>query len=290
MNTVPQPDSLHRLVKHAIDSGRAQSVTEAEGHVPRLPSCGRDRSYSGGRSRRPSHAVDRGRARPAGIPWAVLSVAGALGTVLSTPLPLGRTLATAVKALGRGDRRRCPRNSDHRDRWRARRSARRLLYSDRGCWLAGRHTADPLELGAGTRTGDAFGGHVVRSAGRQRSVPLCGRRHVNCRPPRAGPVAMAAGGACRLAGWRFRGAALDLSAIAALANRSWTPRTGLPLGTRNPAISPSKGSVFGVAGCRQHHGLDGEHRCAHARRTRRPKEDPGHGCVGRRQRIRNSDL
>ena len=30
MNTFSQPDSLHRLVKHAIDSGAAQSVAEAE--------------------------------------------------------------------------------------------------------------------------------------------------------------------------------------------------------------------------------------------------------------------
>ena len=45
MNTVPQPDSLHRLVKHAIDSGRAQSVAEARSDVPWLPSCGGDRSY-----------------------------------------------------------------------------------------------------------------------------------------------------------------------------------------------------------------------------------------------------
>ena len=32
------------------------------------------------------------------------------------------------------------------------------------------------------------------------SVPLCGRRHIDCRPPRAGPVAMAARGPCGLAG------------------------------------------------------------------------------------------
>ena len=101
MKTVPQPDSLHRLVKHAIDSGRAQSVAEAEAmfHGYRLaveigPSAADDpvnqatlvtvvalarRVFLGG-----------------------VSVTGALGTVLSTPLPVGRTLANAVEALGAG--------------------------------------------------------------------------------------------------------------------------------------------------------------------------------------------
>ena len=101
MNTVPQPDSLHRLVKHAIDSGRAQSVTEAEAMF---------RGYRLAVEIGPTAAedpVDQATlltvvALARRVFLGGVSVAGSLGTVLSTPLPLGRTLATAVKALGAG--------------------------------------------------------------------------------------------------------------------------------------------------------------------------------------------
>lgn len=99
MNTVPQPDSLHRLVKHAIDSGRAESFAEAEAMF---------RGYR--------LAVEIGSAAAEDpVNQATLltvvtlarrvflggvSVAGPRGTVLSTPPPFGRTLGVAVKALG----------------------------------------------------------------------------------------------------------------------------------------------------------------------------------------------
>ena len=99
MNTFSQPDSLHRLVKHAIDSGAAQSVAEAEAVF---------RGYR--------LAVEIGATAAADpVSQAALltvvalgrrvflggvSVAGNLSNDLLTPLPLGRTLADAVTALG----------------------------------------------------------------------------------------------------------------------------------------------------------------------------------------------
>lgn len=99
MSTAPQPDSLHRLVKHAIDSGRAQSVAEAEEMF---------RGY------RLAVVIDSTAAEDPVNQATLLtvvalarrvflggvSVTGGLSTALSTPLPLGPTLATAVKALG----------------------------------------------------------------------------------------------------------------------------------------------------------------------------------------------
>lgn len=101
MNAVSQPDSLHRLVKHVIDSGRAQSVAEAEAMF---------RGYRLAVEIGPSAAEDPVNqatlltvvALARRVFLGGVSVAGALGTVLSTPLPLGQTLATAVKALGAG--------------------------------------------------------------------------------------------------------------------------------------------------------------------------------------------
>ena len=99
MNTVPQPDSLHRLMKHAIDSGRAQSVAEAEAMF---------RGYRLAVEIGPTAAEDPVNqatlltvvALARRVFLGGVSVTGGLGTVLSTPLPLGRTLAAAVKALG----------------------------------------------------------------------------------------------------------------------------------------------------------------------------------------------
>ena len=99
MNTVPQPDSLHRLVKHAMDSGRAQSVAEAEAIF---------RGYRLAVEIGPAAAEDPVNQATLVTVVALakrvflggVSVTGSLGAGLSTPLPLGRKLATAVKALG----------------------------------------------------------------------------------------------------------------------------------------------------------------------------------------------
>ncbi|MDE2679510.1 MAG: thiamine biosynthesis protein ThiF [Gemmatimonadota bacterium] len=99
MNTAPQPDSLHRLVKHAIDSGRAESVAEAEAMF---------RGYRVAVEIGPAAAEDPVNqatlltvvALARRVFLGGVSVSAPLGTVLSTPPPLGRTLAAAVKTLG----------------------------------------------------------------------------------------------------------------------------------------------------------------------------------------------
>lgn len=93
------PDSLHRLMKHAIDSGAADSVAEAEAMF---------RGY------RLAIEIDAVAAADAVNQATLLTavalgrrvflggvvVAGGLSADLVTPLPFGRTLADAVTALG----------------------------------------------------------------------------------------------------------------------------------------------------------------------------------------------
>ena len=99
MNTFTKPDSLHRLVKQVIDSGAVKSVAEAQSMF---------RGYR--------LAVEIGATEAANpVSQAALltvvalgrrvflggvSVSGDLSTELATVLPLGQTLADAVRALG----------------------------------------------------------------------------------------------------------------------------------------------------------------------------------------------
>ena len=99
MNTLPQPDSLHRLVKHSIDSGAARSVAEAEAlfrgyHL--AVEIGATAAADGVSQAALLTAVALGRR----VFLGGVSVAGDLTADLVTPLPLGRTLADAVAALG----------------------------------------------------------------------------------------------------------------------------------------------------------------------------------------------
>ena len=98
MTTLPQPDSLHRLVKHSIDSGAAQSVAEAEAlfrsfhlaiEMAATPTDGVSQAAL-------LTAVALGRR----VFLGGVSIAGDLTADLVTPLPLGRTLGDAVFALG----------------------------------------------------------------------------------------------------------------------------------------------------------------------------------------------
>ncbi len=101
MNSIPQPDELHRLVKHAIDSGKAESIEDAEAMF---------RSYRLAIEVGPEVSADPGNqaalltlvALARRVFLGGVSVAGELSADLVTPLPLGRTLADAVTAL-RGD-------------------------------------------------------------------------------------------------------------------------------------------------------------------------------------------
>ncbi|MFH1554508.1 MAG: thiamine biosynthesis protein ThiF [Pseudomonadota bacterium] len=93
------PDSLHRLVKQAIDNGTAASIDEAEALF---------RGYRLGIELDPTAAADP--AQQAALLTAValgrrvflggVTVAGSLDTPLVLAMPIGRTLADAVRMLG----------------------------------------------------------------------------------------------------------------------------------------------------------------------------------------------
>ena len=92
------PDSLHRLVKQAIDSGTAASVDEAEAlfkgyrlGVELDPAAAADPAPAG----RVAAAVALGRR----VFLGGVTVAGPLDTPLALAMPFGRTLADAVRAL-----------------------------------------------------------------------------------------------------------------------------------------------------------------------------------------------
>ena len=99
MNTFPQPDSLHRLVKHAIDSEAAESVAAAEAMFRgyRLAvKIGAMAAADPVSQAALLTVVALGRR----VFLGGVSVAGDLSADLVAPLPLGRTLADAVTALG----------------------------------------------------------------------------------------------------------------------------------------------------------------------------------------------
>ncbi|PZN95079.1 MAG: thiamine biosynthesis protein ThiF [Hyphomicrobiales bacterium] len=99
MTAIISPDSLHRLVKLAIDSGAAATVTEAQAlfqgfrlaidFSPDDPSDPVEQATL-------LTAVALGRR----VFLGGVAVTGALDTWGSTPMPLGSALAEAVKALG----------------------------------------------------------------------------------------------------------------------------------------------------------------------------------------------
>ena len=99
MTALISPDSFHRLVKHAIDSGTAASVAEAEALF---------RGYrlavevGASAAQDPVHqaALLTTVALSRRVFLGGVTVSGALGAPLILPMPLGRTLAEAVVALG----------------------------------------------------------------------------------------------------------------------------------------------------------------------------------------------
>ena len=95
----PEPDSLHRLVKHAIDCGSAQSVAEAEA-IFRGYRLAVEIGATAAEDPVAQAALVTVVALGRRVFLGGVSVAGDLGADLTTPLPLGRTLADAVMALG----------------------------------------------------------------------------------------------------------------------------------------------------------------------------------------------
>ena len=99
MNEFAPAETLHRLVKQAIDSGMASSIDDANTIFfdYRL-------AFSIGEAevRDPAHqaALLTGIALARRVFLGGVSVAGALDVPLAVPLPLGETLRTAVETLG----------------------------------------------------------------------------------------------------------------------------------------------------------------------------------------------
>ena len=99
MNTFFEPDSLHRVVKHVIDSGAVQTIADAEalfrGYRLRVEIGAAAAADRVGQATLLT-AVALGRR----VFLGGVSVVGDLGADLVTPLPLGQTLGDAVVALG----------------------------------------------------------------------------------------------------------------------------------------------------------------------------------------------
>jgi hypothetical protein len=107
-------DTLHRLVKQAIDSGEAASVEDAQALFRRYRLTfliGPDEIS------RPDHqaALLTGVALARRVFLGGVTVEGALDVPLAVPLPLGSTVRHAVLALG-GRVQSCPRRNRQRDR------------------------------------------------------------------------------------------------------------------------------------------------------------------------------
>lgn len=99
MNKTISPDSLHRLVKQALDSGAAASVGEAEALFQGF------RLAIAFNPDEPSDPVEQAILLTAvalsrRVFLGGVSVSGQLGAAVTAPLPYGSTLAEAVAALG----------------------------------------------------------------------------------------------------------------------------------------------------------------------------------------------
>ncbi len=99
MTTMPQADSMHRLVKHAMDSGAATSITEAEaifrGYRLSVEIAATEVADPVAQATLLTLVTVARRVFLGGV-----NVAGDLDADLAVPLPLGRTLAEAIEALG----------------------------------------------------------------------------------------------------------------------------------------------------------------------------------------------
>src|SRR5215471_12138376 len=99
MNAFTPADTLHRLVKQAIDSGAAASLAEAEALFRGYRLC---LVIGEGDIGHPAHqaALLTAVALARRVFLGGVTVVGPLDTPLRVPLPLGATMATAVDALG----------------------------------------------------------------------------------------------------------------------------------------------------------------------------------------------
>ena len=99
VSTTAQVDSLHRLAKHAIDSGRAASVADAEAMLQQyclsVEIDGSQASDPVAQATLLTLVAVARRVFLGGV-----RVRGALGAELVVPLPFGRTLSEATRTLG----------------------------------------------------------------------------------------------------------------------------------------------------------------------------------------------
>lgn len=99
MDSYGLSDSLHRLVKQAVDSGEASSIAEAETLFRRYTLTFEIGETEAGDSLHQG-ALLTGVALARRVFLGGVAVTGAVETPLQVPLPLGTTLAEAIAALG----------------------------------------------------------------------------------------------------------------------------------------------------------------------------------------------
>ena len=257
MTAFTPADKLHRLVKHALDSGAAASIAEAEA------------MFAGYRARRCASATLQARdphhqaALLTAVALARRVFLGGVTVAMLPDAPLARALAVRVNPRRGGPWRSGPASRAlpdgmplDRDRRRARARAPACFTFER-CSRAGaagsfQQIADavpapapvmPLApmLAAGLAVNEAF----LFVSGQ---TAVAGRRSV-------GLVAVESGADLRLA-WRSdRRARAATPALAPVADRSGPSRPGLSLGARAAALFESQAAASGSSRHRHHHGV-----------------------------------
>ena len=157
MTSYSLADSLHRLVKHALDTGAASSVAEAEAMFRRYSLTF---TIDTAEARDPLHqaALLTGVALARRVFLGGVAVTGAVNEGLLVPLPLGTTLAEAISASRGIANRLVGERSDGQHRRRAATTRERVPCENRLYRLARRDRASSLRLRPGRAPGLAARG------------------------------------------------------------------------------------------------------------------------------------
>ena len=280
-----RPGTLDRTVKLDIDEGRARSVADAERmageYVLRIDAgadAGRQRDAPGGapdrRQRRRTRIPRRGRGLPAGRRSGARALGGGRAAVRRRAPLRGRDRPTAQTRPARAA-----------DRGRGRRHAReRRAARD----LAGVVRRSDARSGpAPARDGRVPAGRrPCRRPRRLGGVPARARLR-DRRPPRSGPLAVAAGP--RLARRGGMGAALRVPAAPRLAPRPRPSRTGLRLDARPAALPGLRRNPVCAPGLRLRRTGEPEHRDAQRRGGGRAEENARRRRSPRAAGVRDGD-